>query len=100
VHLIQNALEAMPHGGTLSVSLVREDGFAVVSFADEGTGVDPSIAGDLFTPFVTTKPPAEGMGLGLAYCRKAIEALCGSISFSARDRGTVFAVRLPIDEAP
>jgi signal transduction histidine kinase len=99
VHLIQNALEAMSEGGVLTVSLEREDGFAIVRFDDEGTGVSPAIAADLFTPFVTTKPPAEGMGLGLAYCRKAAEALHGGITFSGKEKGTVFTVRLPVEEA-
>ena len=100
VHLIQNALEAMPGGGVLAISVRREGGFAAVSFDDEGSGVAPSVAANLFSPFVTTKPPAEGLGLGLAYCRKAVEALRGSITFAAKAKGSVFTVLVPADEIP
>ena len=100
VHLIQNALEAMPDGGVLAISVRRKGSLAAVSFDDEGTGVAPSIAANLFSPFATTKPPAEGLGLGLAYCRKAIEALSGSVAFAAKAKGSVFTVLVPAEEVP
>ena len=95
-HLIQNALQAMPSGGRLDILLQREGAFAVVSVGDEGEGIDPSVEDRLFEPFVTTRPLAEGMGLGLAYCKRSIEALGGGIEFSRKDRGTVFRVLLPL----
>jgi signal transduction histidine kinase len=99
IHLIQNALEAMPSGGVLAISLRREGRDAMISFDDDGSGVDPSIAGALFNPFVTTKPPAEGLGLGLAYCRKIAEAMGGEICYAGKEKGSTFTVRLPIAEA-
>jgi signal transduction histidine kinase len=97
-HLIQNALQAMSGGGVLLVSIRREGAFAAVSIDDEGEGLSPIVAYSLFEPFVTTRPPAEGMGLGLAYCKKIAESAGGTISCVSKDRGTVFTVRLPLIE--
>jgi signal transduction histidine kinase len=96
--LVQNALQAMPGGGRLEVALRRDGGFAVVTVADEGVGIDPAVEGKLFEPFVTTRPMAEGMGLGLAYCKRSVEAAGGSIGYSKREKGTLFMVRLPLAE--
>jgi signal transduction histidine kinase len=97
-HLIQNALQAMIRGGVLLVSIRREGGFAAVSIDDEGEGVSPLVSGSLFEPFVTTRPPAEGMGLGLAYCKRVVEAAGGTISWASKEKGTVFTVRIPLVE--
>jgi signal transduction histidine kinase len=97
-HLLQNAIQAMSGGGMLSVSIRREGGFAVVSIDDEGEGVSPQVADNLFEPFVTTRPPAEGMGLGLAYCKRIAESAGGTISCAAKGKGTVFIVRIPVAE--
>lgn len=94
--LMQNAIQAMPHGGLLDVSLTRDDGFALISVGDEGEGVDPSIAGKIFEPFVTTRSMAEGMGLGLAFCKRAVESAGGRIGFIRKEKGTVFQVRIPL----
>ncbi len=96
--LIQNALQAMDSGGRLRVSIGREEDCAVVAVDDEGEGIPPEIADSIFDPFVTTKPLAEGMGMGLAYCKKVVESMGGTISHSAKAKGTVFTVRLPIVE--
>jgi signal transduction histidine kinase len=97
-HLIQNALQSMSGGGVLLLSIRREGGFAAVSIDDEGDGVSPQVADSLFEPFVTTRPPAEGMGLGLAYCKRVVEAAGGTISWAGKERGTVFTVRIPLVE--
>jgi signal transduction histidine kinase len=98
VSLIQNALQAMPDGGRLDISLRRDGRFAVASVEDEGVGIDPAIEDRIFEPFVTTRPMAEGMGLGLALCKRAVEAAGGEIGYFRRERGTAFRVRLPLAE--
>ncbi len=97
-HLVQNALQAMDSGGLLHISIGREGNFATVSVEDEGGGIPPEIADTIFTPFVTTKPLAEGLGMGLAYCKKIVNSMQGAISYTAKSKGTVFTVRLPLDE--
>lgn len=47
---------------------------------------------------MTTKPLSEGLGSGLAYCKKIVESMRGTISHSEKERGTVFTVRIPLDE--
>jgi signal transduction histidine kinase len=94
--LLQNALQAMSKGGALDVRLGRDGDFAEVAVLDEGTGVDPEIEDKLFEPFVTTRHIAEGLGLGLAYCKRAIESFGGEIRFIRREKGSEFRVRVPL----
>ena len=97
-HLIQNALQAMGSGGLLKLTIRRDGNFGIVAVEDEGGGIPPEIVDTLFDPFVTTKPLAEGLGMGLAYCKKIVESMRGTISHSAKGGGTVFTVRIPLDE--
>lgn len=101
VNLVRNALDAM-HGQNqrrLSVSTKIGPDMAVVSVADTGLGLDPSIAERLFQPFVTTK--SEGMGIGLSISRTIIESHGGRIWTEANPAGGAifhFSVRLAPDE--
>lgn len=99
-HLIQNALEAMPSGGRLSIRLTGDASLFHVAIGDTGSGVDPSIRDRLFEAFVTTKPTAEGLGLGLSYCKRVAEEVGGSIDYETSDAGTVFTVILPRERKP
>lgn len=101
VNLVRNALESM-HGEArrqLLVSTVIDDDMAVVSVADTGAGLDPSIEEKLFQPFVTTKP--HGMGVGLSISRTIIESHGGRIWTEANPGGGAifhFSVRLAPEE--
>ena len=59
---IDNAMDAMPRGGTLTVSLAREDGTIAITMADSGAGLSPAAQARLFEPFFTTKPDKVGLG--------------------------------------
>jgi signal transduction histidine kinase len=66
----------------------------VVAVEDSGTGLDPTIADQIFESFVSTKP--EGMGMGLSICRSIIEAHGGRIAASPRvPHGTIFRFTIP-----
>jgi signal transduction histidine kinase len=93
-NLIKNAFEAMPEGGVLEI-VSRKDGENVVFvFSDTGVGIPEEVVSKLFTPLVTTK--AQGMGFGLAICKRFVEAHGGEISVkSSRNKGTVFTVSIP-----
>ena len=71
-----------------------EQGWLEFAVNDQGSGIAPEVAEQLFNPFFTTK--AEGMGLGLSLCRTVIEQHGGHLDFQARQpRGTVFRFTLP-----
>ena len=90
-NLISNALEAMPEGGELRVSADAEGDSLKVSVSDTGVGIPEDQIPDLYTPFHSTKK--RGLGLGLAYCKRTVEAHGGEIMVdSAVGRGTTFTI--------
>jgi len=96
VNIIRNALDAMPNGGSLTVSSKTSGGYLQVVFSDTGIGMSEDVLDRLWTPFFTTK--AKGMGLGLSICRRIVEAHNGRISVqSIEGKGTTFIVTLPVE---
>jgi two-component system sporulation sensor kinase A len=96
VNLIKNAVDAMPNGGTLSISSVIEDGKIKIHFSDTGMGISEDVLPKLFAPLFTTK--AQGMGFGLAICKRIVEAHGGTIIVkTALEKGTTFTVTIPIE---
>ena len=94
-NLVQNAVQAMENEGTLTVVSGEKDGFVKVAFNDTGAGISRETMEKLFTPFFTTK--AQGMGMGLAICKKFVEANGGTIAVESQEgEGTTFTVKLPI----
>jgi signal transduction histidine kinase len=98
VNLLLNAIEALPPGGTVTVSAERSDGGPVtVSVSDNGPGIAEGVRERLFEPFVTGK--ADGVGLGLSICKRLVEAHGGRISAGdAPGGGTVVRFTLPAAE--
>ena len=97
-HLVQNAQEATPATGEVSVTLTEEGLQAVIAVKDNGAGMDAKfVAERLFRPFDTTKGNA-GMGVGVYESREFVVAAGGAFDVSSETgRGTTFYIRLPID---
>jgi PAS domain S-box-containing protein len=97
INLIKNAMDAMQNMGKISIDCREVDSLLEISFADTGIGISDEILSKLFLPLVTTK--AQGMGFGLAICKRLVEAHGGTIKVkTAIGKGTTFIVSLPIKQ--
>jgi signal transduction histidine kinase len=95
LNLIQNACQAMPRGGFVTVG-ARIDGHTLcLEVTDEGVGIAPEEVERIFTLYFTTKPEGTGIGLSLVY--RIVQMHDGSIDVrSELGRGTTMTVRLPL----
>ena len=106
-NVLENAVSYSPRGGTVSVSLHREDGVAVMTMADEGPGVDPDDLERIFERYFTDRPTihliANGeeisthYGIGLWIVRRNLEAFGGSaVACNLPDAGFEVTLRIPL----
>ncbi len=93
-NLILNAIQAMPEGGTLTITAKSVEQDLILEVKDTGVGIPKENIEKMFTPFFTTK--SKGQGLGLAVCKRIVESLGGNISVESKvGEGTKFTIRLP-----
>ena len=93
--VLKNAVEAMPGGGSLSVSSRVDGDRVVVQVGDTGGGISEAIRGKVFVAFGAKK--RGGCGLGLAAAKRTVEAHGGSIFFETETgKGTTFTITVPI----
>jgi PAS domain S-box-containing protein len=96
INIIKNAIEAMPRKGKLEIESTHSGTNVDITFADTGTGIPEETMKKIFMPLVTTK--AQGMGFGLAICKRIVDAHGGKISIkSVVGVGTKFTVTLPVE---
>jgi len=104
VNLCNNAMDAMPSGGAISIKtgLSAESGqgprarFIEISITDTGTGIPEEAKKHIFEPFFTTKEVGKGTGLGLSLCHEIVKKNKGTIAVESEvGKGTTFTVKLP-----
>ena len=99
--LEQNAIEAMPEGGLLTITVEGDQRQVTITLTDTGTGIVEENMALLFTPFFTTKPVGEGTGLGLPQAFATVKAYRGDISIESNadvhkgPTGTTVRITLP-----
>jgi signal transduction histidine kinase len=97
INLIKNAIDAIPEGGTLEITSHQTRNNIEITFADTGVGISKETLPKIFSPLFTTK--AQGMGFGLAICKRIIESHGGTITVkTAESKGTTFIINLPIND--
>lgn len=93
-NLLRNAMDAVPDGGRIGVSITADDAWVNVSILDNGAGIPSALLGRIFDPYVTTK--AKGNGLGLMIVRRIVQDHGGTISCASHEgEGTCFTLRFP-----
>ena len=100
VNVIANAIQAMPDGGELRIEFHQIEDRLVITFKDNGAGIDPDVAKRVFEPFFTTK--REGIGLGLFLSRSIVERHGGTISIAPLEgeHGTIVTFTFPLGAGP
>jgi len=96
-HIVQNAQDATPEGGQVTLSLLGSQDSAVIEVRDSGSGMDEAFIRDcLFRPFYTTKGES-GMGIGAYEVQEYVGSVGGKVEVeSSKGSGTVFRIRLPV----
>ncbi|MFP7295912.1 ATP-binding protein [Neobacillus niacini] len=97
INLIKNAIEVMPGGGRITITIKKEKQNVQISIHDEGTGIPKDQLNKLGEPFYTTKEKGTGLGLMVSY--QIIEEHNGEIQVESEDgKGTLFKITLPLNQ--
>ena len=95
-NLLDNAVDAAPEGGSIDVTVRRNDDWLEIEITDDGPGIPDDILPRIFEPFFTTKEVGVGTGLGLGIANRIVNAHQGHIEARSRPGETVMCVRLPV----
>ncbi|HPD61206.1 MAG TPA: ATP-binding protein, partial [Thermodesulfobacteriota bacterium] len=108
INIINNAFEAMPNGGTLTITTTatQDKSLAVdktkeivqIDFADTGVGMPPEILPQIFSPFFAAKTDKNATGLGLSTSLKIIQGFGGTIEAQSKvGEGSTFTIKIPVE---
>ena len=96
-NLMDNALDAMPNGGTIKISIKVDGPCLFIRFIDSGTGIPPEVLPKIFDPFYTTKGIGQGTGMGLDVVQKIMSHHKATIEVDSEPGRTEFKIWLPIE---
>jgi two-component system NtrC family sensor kinase len=100
LNLALNSCEAMPQGGTITITTALSNGEVRLEIADTGCGIKPDVMERIFEPFFTTKPVGQGTGLGLAVTYGIVQQHGGSIEVECEEgKGTKFILAFPAEKS-
>lgn len=95
LNVVLNGVQAMEHGGTLTISARRDDTAASIEVRDQGGGIAPEIRDKIFNLYFTTKKSGSGIGLAMSY--RVLQMHSGSLDFTTEmGQGTTFRLFLPL----
>jgi signal transduction histidine kinase len=95
-NLIDNALDAVPESGHVTVTASQAGPSVIVQVVDDGPGIPPELRNRIFDPFFTTKSIGEGTGLGLDIVQRLVRRHGGEIEVESQPGRTEFRVTLPL----
>ncbi len=100
LNLLTNALDSLEEGGWVRIGLAEREGFAELTFADNGCGMEPDVLEHVFEPFFTRRQTGQGTGLGLSITHRIVSDHGGEIHADSPGpgRGSTFRVLLPLTE--
>jgi len=99
LNVVLNGVQAMPQGGTLTLTACRENSVIVVEVTDQGSGIPPDMYDKIFELYFTTKK--DGSGIGLAQTYQILQWHYGSVDFESNQGiGTTFRFHLPVVDPP
>ena len=96
-HLLENAIDAAPENGEVTMAASAESDDVVVRVIDNGPGIEPDVQARMFDPFFTTKGEGEGIGFGLDIVRRIVHMHDGEVSVDTHPGRTEFRVRIPVN---
>jgi len=100
VNLINNSIDAMPQGGTITIRADQDQGRLHLQVVDDGAGIPPEDLERVFEPFFTTKPIGEGTGLGLSVCYGIVQSWGGTLrAESEPGQGTTMHILIPLERS-
>jgi len=99
LNLLSNAIDAVSHGGNITIDCRMDDGYLYIDFTDTGDGIEAHNLEHIFNPFFTTKKAGKGTGLGLYIVYNELQKINGEINVESKPgEGTAFKLKFKLKD--